>query len=32
VHVFASNVDARNFWAATGWELREDLVIFSRRP
>ena len=30
VHVFASNVEARNFWAATGWQLRDDLVVVSK--
>jgi len=30
VHVFAANVEARNFWAATGWQLRDDLVVVSK--
>ena len=30
VFVFARNIQARNFYAATGWQLREDLMIVSK--
>jgi len=30
IFVFARNVKARNFYAATGWELREDLMVMSK--
>jgi ribosomal protein S18 acetylase RimI-like enzyme len=30
IHVFARNVEARNFWARTGWKYREDLVTMSK--
>jgi len=30
IHVFAPNVEARNFWTKTGWVPREDLVILSK--
>ena len=30
VHVFAANVRARNFYAAAGWQHREDLVVISK--
>jgi ribosomal protein S18 acetylase RimI-like enzyme len=28
--VYASNVDGRNFWAAVGWALREEMVVVSK--
>lgn len=29
--VFSDNFDAQDFWSNTGWELREDLLIYSRK-
>ena len=29
IHVFARNAQAREFWRASGWRLREDLVVMS---
>jgi len=30
IHVFARNIEARNFWLATGWRHREELVVLSK--